>query len=65
MRTVTQNLQSSSKSNDYGNNITQANYLNICLQITTLSFKLLETAPALQGEPVHQIGCLQGSDLNH
>lgn len=47
MRAVRQNLQSSSKSNDYGNNIMQANYLNMCLQITTLSFKVLETSPAL------------------
>lgn len=39
---VRQNLQSSSKINDYGNNIMQANHLNMCLQIITLPFKVLE-----------------------
>lgn len=47
MTTVRQNPQSGSKSDDYGNNIMQAKYLNMCLQITTLSFKALETSPAL------------------
>lgn len=43
---VRQNSQSGSKSNDYGNNIKQAKYHNMCLQITTVSFKALQTFPA-------------------